>query len=102
MSSADKKCASKEARGAGECVHLGPALVQRKSVTNQIDVDDMDGSSNIMGESKLGHALNLVTTLVDKSGGHSWNMSSAEEEALKLIREMVATIFNGSLIQFRE
>merc|ERR1740121_1929133 len=101
MASAGKLCTSMEAQGTGECVHVGASLVQRRSVTNHITVDDVDGSSD-MGEGNLGHALNLVTTLVDKSGGHSWNMSKDEQDALKLIRELVATIFNGSLIQYDE
>merc|ERR1740121_111372 len=101
MASAGKLCTSMEAQGTGECVHVGASLVQRQSVTNHIAADDVDGSSD-MGEGNLGHTLNLVTTLVDKSGGHSWNMSNDERDALKLIRELVATIFNGSLIQYDE
>lgn len=103
IASAGDLCSSMETEGQSGCSNgkgIGAALIQRKvHGSMQVVADEVDRNSK---ETTLGHALQLVTQLVDKSGGHSWNMTADEKLAVETIRDMVQDLFNGSLIQHGE
>jgi len=96
---ADQQCTST----TGDCIHrkgVGAALLQKGLHSSiQVVADEVD---NKQKESSLEHALDLVTKLAAKSGGHEWSLTLEERMALETIKELVENLFNTSLIQHGE
>jgi len=104
-SAAGDLCSPMQTEGQAGCssgTGMGAALIQRQLQGSKQVLADEVGTDSKTGENSLGHALNFLTALAEKSEGHDWTMTDDEKMAIETIKEMIADLFNGSLIQFAE